>query len=160
DHGWNLGEHTRWEKMSLMEGSAQVPLIVCAPGMAGNGRSCRGLVEYVDLYPTLAEICGLRPPTNLEGQSFVPLLRDPDRAWKKAAFTQLVYENRISGRSIRTDAYRYIRWEGDGGGEELYDHRTDPGEFTNLARSGKHEAALREMRSILDAGWRAARAPV
>jgi uncharacterized sulfatase len=156
DHGWNLGEHTRWQKMSLMEESTRVPLIVRAPGMAGNGRSCRGLVEFVDIYPTLTELCGLQPPDNLEGRSFAPLLRNPDGAGKKAAFTQLVYENRISGRTARTGDYRYIRWEGDGGGEELYDHRSDPGEFTNLALSEQHQPVLQQMREVLDAGWRAA----
>lgn len=157
DHGWNLGEHTRWQKMSLFEESARVPLIVRAPGTRGNGTPSRALVEMVDIYPTLAELCGLRPPRTLEGQSFAPLLAQPGRAWKKAAFTELQFEA-ISGFSARSDRYRYMRWEGGGGGEELYDHANDPREFTNLARSGAHRLALEQMREILRAGWRAARA--
>lgn len=156
DHGWNLGEHTRWQKMSLFEESTRVPLIVRAPGMGGNGAASRALVEFVDVYPTLAELCGLKPPANLEGESLAPVLRNPRRQWKKAAFSQLEYPG-ISGRSIRTESYRYIRWKGEGGGEELYDHRSDPREFTNLASNARHKATLLEMRSILDAGWRAAR---
>jgi len=157
DHGWHLGEHTRWQKMSLMEESARVPLIVAAPGRKGNGSVCLSLVEFVDLYPSLAEMCGLRPPANLEGQSLTRLLDNPSRPFKKAAFTQLKFEN-ITGHSVRTDRYRYIRWEGAGGGEELYDHSEDPGEFTNLrARPGTLKP-LERHRAILDAGWRAARA--
>ena len=157
DHGWHLGEHTRWQKMSLMEESARVPLIIAAPGRPGNGRACRALVEFVDIYPTLTELCGLTPPANLEGQSLAPLLERPARPFKKAAFTQLQYEN-IVGRSVRTDRYRYIRWEGAGGGEELYDHERDPREFTNLAAKPEARRVLEEHRGILDAGWRAARA--
>lgn len=155
DHGWHLGEHTRWQKMSLMEESARVPLIIAAPGRRGCGKPSRALVEFVDVYPTVAELCGLKPPATLEGRSLVPLLDNPARRGKKAAFTELRYE-KIVGRSIRTDRYRYIRWEGEGGGEELYDHDLDPREFTNLALKPEHRKTLDEHRRILDAGWRAA----
>jgi uncharacterized sulfatase len=157
DHGWHLGEHTRWQKMSLLEESARTPLIVAAPGRKGNGKRSDALVEFVDVYPTLAGLCGLKPPANLEGQSLAPLLDNPAHPWKKAAFTQLKYEI-ITGRSVRTSRYRYIRWEGAGGGEELYDHREDPCEFTNLAARRDTRKALADHRRILGAGWRAAQA--
>ena len=157
DHGYNLGEHTRWQKMSLFEESTRVPLIVAAPRRKGNGKPSRALVEFVDIYPTLAELCGLTPPSGLEGQSLVPLLDNPSRPFKKASFSQLTYE-KITGRSIRTARYRYTRWEGEGGGEELYDHDKDPREFTNLASKPAARQTLDEHRRILDAGWRAARA--
>jgi uncharacterized sulfatase len=117
----------------------------------------RSLVEFVDIYPTLAELCGLKPPDALEGQSLVPLLDNPSRPFKKAAFSQLLYE-KITGRSVRTARYRYIRWEGEGGGEELYDHDRDPREFTNLASKPEARVVLDQHRRILEAGWRAARA--
>lgn len=157
DHGWSLGEHTHWQKMSLMEEACRVPLIVRAPGQRGNGRACRSLVEFVDLYPTLTELCGIAPPAGLEGQSLTRLLADPARAFKKAAFTQIAYED-IAGRGVRTDRFRYTRWEGRGGGEELYDHQTDPGEFTNLANKPGAAEMLARHRRILADGWKAARA--
>ena len=149
DHGWHLGEHTHWQKMSLMEESVKAPLIISAPGMRGNGRASRALVEFVDFYPTLADLCGLAAPAGLEGVSLGPLLDDPSASVKDAAFSQVQWEGRIFGRTMRTDRYRYIRWEGDGGGEELYDHRTDPREFENLASDPQHGDVLERMRSRL-----------
>lgn len=151
DHGWNLGEHTRWQKMSLMEGSAQVPLIVSAPGAKGNGQAARGLVEFIDVYPTLAELCGLKAPAAAEGTSFAGVLENPKRAFKKAAYTQLEYET-IEGRSVRTEQFRYIRWKDRKTGEtdeELYDHVADAGEFTNLARGNRHRKVIEEHRRLL-----------
>ena len=159
DHGWHLGEHHRWQKRSLFEESARVPLIVATPGRRmTRGRGSRALVELVDLYPTLSQLCGLPLSPALEGQSLVPLLDRPDRPWKQAAFTQ-VYQKGAEGRAARADRYRYIRWTGDDPDEELYDHQTDPHEFTNLAREPqKNAAALAMMRKVLDGGWKAARA--
>ena len=149
DHGWHLGEHTHWQKMSLMEESVKAPLIISAPGMRGNGRASRAMVEFIDFYPTLADLCGLTAPAELEGVSLAPLLDDPSASVKDAAFSQVQWEGRIFGRTVRTDRYRYIRWEGDGGGEELYDHQTDPREFENLASDPQHGDVLERMRSRL-----------
>lgn len=117
-------------------------------------------MEFVDIYPTVAQLCGLTPPPNLEGQSFVPLLDIPAQAWKKAAFTQLQHEKRIFGHSVRTDRYRYVVWQGAGGGEELYDHQEDPREFRNLAALAPYEPVRKMMRKTLADGWKAARAVV
>ena len=152
DHGWHLGEHTHWQKMSLMEESVRAPLIISAPRARGAGRSTKALAEFVDFYPTLAELAGLTPPSNLEGVSLVPVLDDPTVSVKDAAFSQVQWEDRIFGRTVRTDRYRYIHWEGDGGGEELYDHEKDPREFTNLAQVPEHTAVLEQMRARLDKG--------
>jgi len=160
DHGWHLGEHHRWHKRSLFEESMRAPLIIAAPGRKGNGKSCRALVEFVDIYPTLAALCRLQPPQNLEGQSLVPLLDDPGRPWKSAAFSVVTAPKGIVGRAGVTDRYRYIRWTGPHPGEELFDHATDPREYTNLAGKPEHEALLKRMRAVLDAGWQAARARI
>jgi len=158
DHGWHLGEHFRWQKRSLFEESARVPLIVSAPGRKARGKGTRALAELVDLYPTLVELASLPVDPALEGQSFTPLLDTPNRSWKKAAFTQVWNQPDIIGRSVRTDRFRYIRWTGSQPGEELYDHQTDPREFTNLASGIKYKSTLDAMRSTLDRGPRAARA--
>jgi uncharacterized sulfatase len=161
DHGYHLGEHYRWHKRSLFEESARVSLIAASPGQRVKGKGSRALVELVDMYPSIAESCGLTPPPGLEGQSFMPLLDNPARPWKSAAFTQVSAPNGIVGRSIRTDRYRYVRWEGPYPDEELYDESGDPREFTNLARfPDKHKATLDQLRGVLDRGWRAAMAKV
>jgi uncharacterized sulfatase len=155
DHGWHLYDHLGlWRKMTVFEEAARAPLIVAAPGKK-TGVACPRLVEFVDFYPSLAELCGLPQPDGLEGRSFVPLLENPQRKWKKAAFTTVRRGRDIFGRSVRTDRYRYTEWGGEKTAE-LYDHETDIHEFTNLA--GKPQAAKvqAEMRGMLRAGWRAA----
>ena len=154
DHGWSLGEHTHWQKMNLFEEVARVPFLLSAPGMAGNGKATSALTEFVDVYPTVTELCGKVAPAGLEGQSMVPILRQPKRAFKQAAFTQIQFEKRITGRSMRTARYRYTVWEGEGGGEEVYDHQTDAGEFTNLAKT----AITAKLRAQFAKGWQGARA--
>lgn len=158
DHGWHLGEHHRWHKRSLFEESARAPLIFAAPGQPAKGKGCSSLVEFVDIYPTLAELGNLKAPANLEGQSLVPLLKTPSKPFKKAAFSQVTGPDGITGRAVVNDRYRYIRWEGPYPDEELFDHQADPREFTNLTRGNANPAALAQMRSVLDKGWKAAKA--
>jgi len=160
DHGWHLGEHHRWQKRSLFEESSRVPLIVSAPG-AARGKASRALVELVDLYPSLAELGGITPPAGFEGQSFVPVLKQPDRPWKTAVFTQMhSLKQGITGHAVRTATHRYIRWQGPHPDEELYDLAADPREFTNLARLPQHDALKAKLRATLDAGWKSALAKV
>lgn len=149
DHGWHLGEHTFWQKRSLMEESAKVPFIVSAPKQKGNGKTCRSLVELVDLYPTLAGLAGLKAPENLQGKSLQQLLQSPNQPFKPAAHTQL-NAGKTLGRAVRTEHFRYIRWQDDGQtAEELYDHRSDPREFTNLASRPEFAGELERHRRLL-----------
>ena len=152
DHGWLLGEHGQWQKMSLFEESARVPLIIAAPGMRGKGRASLRTVELVDLYPTLAELAGFPAPEKAEGRSLRPLLEDPKRAWDKPAFTQLVRregERQYTGRSVRTERWRYSEWDGGKIGSELYDHNSDPREYRNLAADPKHAKTVEKMKRLL-----------
>jgi uncharacterized sulfatase len=116
--------------------------------MKRKGKSCSQIVEFVDIYPTLADLCGLSAPANLEGTSFQPLLNDPELPWKKAAFTQ-VQRGRIAGRSVRTERWRYTEWDESKQGEELYNHDTDPGEYYNLARDPQYTETVAELRKAL-----------
>jgi arylsulfatase A-like enzyme len=150
DHGYHLGEHGWWNKVTVFELSARPPLIVWAPGAPGMGKRAPGLVEFIDVYPTIAALCGLQPPAGLEGTSFRPLLDDPSRAGKRAAYTQVVRGGGM-GRSVRTDRWRYTEWLDGKQGVELYDHTVDPLEYHNLARDPGHAATLTEMRAVLHA---------
>jgi iduronate 2-sulfatase len=169
DNGYHLGEHGGlWHKNSLFEESARVPLIVAAPGIRAAGRRSPRLVELVDLYPTLTELCGLKPPSNLEGTSFVPLLENPERRWKTGAFTmqgrgkertEAAKDIEFIGKSVRTEAWRYTEWDEGRQGVELYDHRGDPGELQNVAEDPQHASTRAGLRDLLRRGSRAALPP-
>jgi len=132
DHGYHLGERNWWNKNTLFEHACRSPLLIRAPGITTPGRPTRCLVEFVDLFPTLADLCGVSPPQGLQGCSLVPLLRDADHAVKAAAFTE-VSRGQFMGYSVRTDRWRYTEWEGGKRGAELYDHEDDPNEWHNRA---------------------------
>jgi uncharacterized sulfatase len=152
DHGYHLGEHGLWMKQSLFEESARVPLVIVAPGAKGNGKACARTVEFVDLYPTLADLAGLTPPKNLEGASLKPLLDDPSRAWDRPAFTQ-VQRGNFPGYSVRTERWRYTEWDGGKKGSQLYDHDADPHEFTNLIDDPKHAQVVAQMKALVKKNW-------
>jgi len=155
DHGLHLGEHGLRRKTTAFELDARVPLILDVPGYPGGQRT-NSLVELLDLYPTLAELCGLQPPPEVEGVSLVPLLTDPAASVNPVALTQTPRPNYLRGKmpevmgySIRTDRYRYTEWrEFDSGqvlARELYDHETDPLETTNLAKRPDQAANVRAL---------------
>ncbi len=165
DHGWKLGEHAAWCKHTNVELDTRAPLIVSVPGMRHAGRATDALVEFVDIYPTLADLCGLPLPAHLEGTSFRPVLEDPDRPWKRAVFSQYPRNHegrRRMGYSMRTDRYRFTMWVDRQNPErvdaiELYDHATDPQENENLAHRPDMASLIRELTAQLRAGWTAAR---
>jgi len=136
DHGYYMGEHNWWGgKHNNYEGATRAPLIVSAPGMKAAGQKTDALVEFVDIYPSLAELCGLPAVAGLEGKSFAPLLDDPKQAWDKVAFSEYP-KGGNQGTAMRTDRYRYVEWRGKSGelvARELYDHQTDPEENENVA---------------------------
>jgi len=148
DHGYHLGEHGLWFKQSCFEESAKCPLIISAPGMKKSGQTCRRPVEMVDIYPTLAELTGLTPPSGLEGYSLVPLLKNPAAKWKHPAYTQVQRGNN-PGHSVRTDKWRYTEWNFGEMGSELYNEITDPHELNNLAGDPAHADVVKEMKALL-----------
>lgn len=149
DHGYHLGERGWWNKSTLYEYSAQAPVMVRAPGRKGMGQPSQGLVEFVDIYPTLVELCGLQPPPHLQGRSFVELLDSPAAGSKTAVFTQLK-KGAVMARAVRTEHWRYVELEGGRQGAELFDHSADPGEFTNLIGDTQFASVIAELRALLD----------
>ncbi len=149
DHGYLLGEHQTWQKMALFEESARVPLLMAGAGITQKGTAPRGLVELIDVYPTVAELCGLKLPAAVEGKSLKPLLDDPAAPGKPAAFTQL-QRKEVDGRSVRTDRWRYTEWNNGAAGVELYDQKSDPREHLNLAKQSKHADTIEELKRLLN----------
>ncbi|MFO1447301.1 MAG: sulfatase [Opitutaceae bacterium] len=146
DHGYHLGEHFMWGKVTLFEESARMPMIVRVPGLT-KGDSSNALVEMVDLFPTLAALCGVTPPSHLQGRSLVPLLKDPAATGKQYAYT-VVQRGEQLGRAIRFDHWRYTEW-GSPDKAELYDLNVDPKEFTNLVDDQHHAAVLARAMALL-----------
>jgi arylsulfatase A-like enzyme len=160
DHGYHLGEQNLWGKLTDFELAARVPLIVSAPGRKAMGAKSGGLVELVDIYPSLCELANLPLPSHLEGTSLVPLLDAPDRPWKTAAFTQVVHGD-LMGRSLRTERYRFTRWDQTKQPNktvtmELYDLVADQAETENIAARSENAALIEELTAKLKAGWRGA----
>ncbi|MEQ1861598.1 MAG: sulfatase [Chthoniobacteraceae bacterium] len=173
DHGFHLGEQTLWAKTSNFELDARVPLIIAAPGI--NPAKTNALAELLDLYPTLADLCGLPKPNGTEGASLAPVLRDPQSSVKQAALTQHprpAYYDREAmkaptamGYSVRSDRFRYTEWRdwktGETTARELYDHQADPDETRNVAAAPEHHrdveasaALLRGLRPVVQPGWK------
>ena len=171
DHGYHMGEHGLWQKQSLFEGSARVPLLIVAPGTASKGTVVKTPVSHLDLYPTLTELAGVRAPANLQGQSLVPMLKDPAAVGRGWALTQVVRGGnfnrqgaapaqgdkgtRFFGYSLRTPRWRYTEWDEGKAGRELYDHDADPGELTNLAEKAEHAATVAELSAKVRAAAKA-----
>jgi len=159
DHGWKLGEHAGWCKHTNFELDTHGPLILSVPGMKNAGGRTTALTEYVDIYPTLCEACGLAVPGHLEGLSVMPLVENPQRPWKKAAFSQYP-RGRVMGYTMRTDRFRYTQWQNQATGEllarELYDHATDPDENVNVAGQARYAGDVENLAAMLKRGWRAA----
>jgi iduronate 2-sulfatase len=156
DHGFHLGENSLWAKTSNFELDARVPLIIDAPGFDG-GQRADALVELLDMYPTLADLCGLKPPADLAGKSLRPILLNPAETVKNAAFTwhpRPAYPKAGSdpdamGHSMRTARYRYTEWRNykDGAviARELYDHQIDPRETKNVAAATEHAELVKTL---------------
>jgi uncharacterized sulfatase len=152
DHGYNLGEHGQWMKQSLFERSARSPLIMAGPGVSAHGKGSPRVVEYLDVYPTLAELAGVSPPSNLEGRSLVPLVKNPDAPWDHPAFTQVRRggaQKFFMGYSVRTERWRYTEWDGGAQGVELYDETKDPAEARNVADDPANKAVISELKRFL-----------
>jgi len=164
DHGWKLGEHGSWGKMTNYEIDTRAPLIISIPG-EHQGKRVNKMVEFVDLYPTLSEIADLPIPDGLQGQSMMPLVQNENAPWKNAIFSQFYREGiwlapdgrEYMGYSIRTAQYKYVEWidweDKSLKATELYDHQRDPSENTNRASDPNYAEALADLKHRLTMGW-------
>jgi iduronate 2-sulfatase len=156
DHGWKLGEHGMWCKHTNFENDAQAPLICSFPGQKMKGAHTDGLVEFVDIYPSLCELAGVPLPSHLQGKSFAPLMESPQLAGKEAAFSQFPRGRNIMGYSMRTDRYRYTEWLDNNKkvtARELYDHRIDPEENRNIEGASENAGLIKELSAALKKYW-------
>jgi arylsulfatase A-like enzyme len=162
DYGWHLNDHGQWCKHTNYEVATRAALLMSRPGQKAPGKKTDALVEFVDIYPTLAEVCGLPKPEGVEGYSFAPLLDNPGRPWKAAAMSQYpraggMGKGRLMGYAIRTDRYRLVEWrkaDGTADAHELYDHATDQGENVNVATRPENQEVVRRLSKQLAAGWK------
>jgi iduronate 2-sulfatase len=157
DHGWHLGEHGLWGKTTNFELDTRAPLILAVPGQKTAGQSTRSLAEFVDIYPTLVQLCGLPPAPGVQGRSLLPVLENPAATVRATALSQFPrpFPGRPThmGYSLRTDRYRYTRWQsletGEVAARELYDHRVDPQETRNVAGQAAYAATVQELDDLL-----------
>lgn len=153
DNGYHLGDLGLLMKQSDFENSARIPFILSVPGQKTAGRHSSRTVQLLDIYPTLAGVCGLTPPKDLAGKSLQPLLDDPNAPWDKPAFTQ-VWRGSYGGYSVRVERWRYTMWGlGAAQGEELYDYESDLGETDNLAANPQHAQIKAKLRALVEQNW-------
>lgn len=160
DHGWKLGDYSQWCKHTNFEVDTHVPMIISDPDLP-KGIRTNALTEFVDIYPTLTELCGLPMPDGLEGVSTVPLFKEPKKEWKKAAFSQYPRPKKIMGYSIRTDQYRYTEWIDQKTNEitdrELYDLKNDPICKESIVFKPENKELVLKLHEQLKAGWQNAK---
>lgn len=172
DHGWKLGDHNSWGKMTNYNIDLKVPVIIRYPNQENPGAQTNAITELVDLFPSLCELAGIKTPKYMQGTSFVPLLKNPNLSWKSAAFSQFHRRPKVSadgkrymGYSLNTQKYHYIAWytwdektgtRGELKGVELYDSENDPYETLNIAQMPALSEVNKDLSKQLAEGWQKA----
>ncbi len=143
DHGWHLGEKEHWRKFALWEEATRAPLIWVVPGVTKPDGVCVRTVDFMSIYPTLTDLCGIDTPKHVAGKSIRALLADPQAAWDRPAMTTFGYKN----HAVRDEGWRYIRYAN--GDEELYDEAKDPYEWENLASKPEYASKKAELARVM-----------
>lgn len=172
DHGWKLGDHNSWGKMTNYNIDLKVPMIVRYPNQQNRGAQTFEITELIDMFPSLCELAGLEIPDYMQGTSFVPLAKDPKHTWKSAAFSQFhrrpqhsADDNRYMGYSINTKKYHYIEWydwnpktgtRGKLTSTELFDRENDPHEAVNISDDPELDKVVKGLSVQLSEGWKKA----
>ncbi|MCP4816824.1 MAG: sulfatase-like hydrolase/transferase, partial [Planctomycetaceae bacterium] len=146
DHGYHLGDHFLWGKVTLFDIGAKVPFLVRAPGLTKPGTTSEAMVELIDIYPTVVNLAGLVAPEHLQGDSLRPLLGHPERSGKKKYAYSVVSRGQQLGYALRNQRWRYGKWPD---GEELYNLTNDPQEKRNLAGKPQVAEQLKKLREVL-----------
>ena len=172
DHGWKLGDHNSWGKMTNYNIDLKVPMIIRYPNQENRGAETFEITELIDMFPSLCELAGIDIPDYMQGTSFVPLIMDPERPWKRAAFSQFHRRprhakdgKRYMGYSINTKEYHYIEWyawntktgtRGELKSKELFDSKNDPYETVNMAGEKEFSEVIEDLSEQLAEGWQQA----
>jgi len=153
DHGYHLGEHDWWNKVTVFELCARAPMMIWVPRAKGMGQPTSAIMEFVDLYPTLIDYAGLPAPHRLSGETLRPILDNPKLPGKAAAYTEVTRGSKM-GRSVRTARWRYTEWGSNGElGIELYDHTKDPGEYYNLSGQPEWAGVCQDLKKLFAQGF-------
>jgi uncharacterized sulfatase len=149
DHGYHLGEHNWWNKVTIFEKGTNAPFIVAGKAAGQKGVETDAMFEYIDIYPTLAELMGLKNvPAYLEGRSFSEVLKNPSLPFRSSV-RAVIRRGEMLGRTVKTDKWRYTEWDNGNMGNELYDQGKDPVEYNNLATNPSYAGIVEEMKKLL-----------
>lgn len=146
DHGYHMGNHFMYGKVTLFEEVAKAPLIIRIPDHKNIGKVTTKPVEFIDIYPTLTELCAIKTPSTVEGKSLLPLMKSPEKDIHGKPALTISKRGKVIGRSIRTERYRYTQWGNDETLSELYDYEKDPKEHYNVVNDPTYAEVLKDMR--------------
>jgi arylsulfatase A-like enzyme len=149
DHGYHLGEHNWWNKVTIFEKGTRAPFIMAGQSVGKKGVESDAMFEYIDIYPTLAELLKLKnTPHYLEGKSFAKVVKDPSKPFRSSV-QAIVSRGEMLGRMVKNEKWRYIEWDKGQKGIELYDQVNDPIEYNNLANLPEHAETIKEMKKLM-----------
>ncbi|MBN2639550.1 MAG: sulfatase [Bacteroidales bacterium] len=149
DHGYHLGEHNWWNKVTVYERGTRAPFIMAGNGFVSEGTSTDGMIEFIDIYPTLADLCHLNQvPEYLDGKSFAKILGNPEEPFRREV-RAVVGRGKMLGRTVKNKKWRYTEWDERHKGIELYDQNSDPMEYYNLANDPAYLSVCLEMKALL-----------
>ncbi|MCP4310653.1 MAG: sulfatase [Bacteroidetes bacterium] len=149
DHGYHLGEHNWWNKVTVFEKGTKAPFIVAGQSAGKKGVESDAMFEFIDIYPTLAELFNLEAPDHLEGESFASVIGDPSLPFRNEV-RAMTRRGEMAGKTVKTAEWRYVEWDGGERGSELYDQADDPMEYRNLADDTTYADVVHEMKSLLN----------